>query len=104
MKINRNYLGAETTDIIIPYAFRDSVADLSALSAITSPLDGEIRYVISESKNYQYDKSVGTWDIINLSESSVENAVTSEQDGDWKKVLKIYYNPTTGNIKILYEE
>lgn len=61
MKINHNYISDDVEELRYPFIFRDSVADLAALSAVTLPLDGEIRNVISQSSNYQYWKSDSNW-------------------------------------------
>ena len=36
-------------------------------------------------------------------DNMVDNGVVSELDGDWKKVTKIQYNPSTGNFKVEYD-
>lgn len=34
----------------------------------------------------------------------VNTAITSQASGDWKKITGLLYNPTTGDIKVEYEE
>ena len=36
-------------------------------------------------------------------EALEEDAITSEEDGDWKQITEINYNSSTGDIKVLYE-
>jgi len=40
---------------------------------------------------------------LNISYTNIQNIVTSQADGNWKKVTSIQYNPTSGDIQILYE-
>jgi len=52
-----------------------------------------------------------TWDSIDGKPNStpsqldniVNNGIISSEDGDWKKVTEIQYNPITEDIKFLYE-
>ena len=34
---------------------------------------------------------------------ALKQPVTSKEEGDYKRVLSLQYNPTTGDLKIVYE-
>ena len=42
--------------------------------------------------------------IAELDASGVNDSIISTEDGDWKKILKIQYNPVTEKINFTYEE
>jgi hypothetical protein len=48
--------------------------------------------------------STNVQDAINELDGEVLNAIKSTAGGDWKKVTSIEYNPTTGMLKVSYEE
>ena len=41
---------------------------------------------------------------LNILFGEISNCIISEANGDWKRVTNLQYNPTTGEIKVLYEE
>ena len=100
--------------------FRDTVPSEADLP-VSGNVEGDGR--ITEDTNYLYVWDSTSWisqgDILNLKWAAIENkptssvadidaivsnGVISNADGDYKKVTKIQFNPTSGEIKVSYEE
>lgn len=99
--------------------FKDPVVNESALPS-SGNTKGDARFTDDTNNLYIWDGSqwinqgtnlTFTWDSIDGKPSStptqiddtVNKAVVSEASGDYKKVTQIQYNPSTGDLKIEYE-
>jgi hypothetical protein len=99
--------------------FKPGVANAAALP-MTGNLDNDAR--ITNDNHHLYVWNGVAWvdqgDILDITWESISggptatpteidnvvlNSVTSDASGDYHKVTKIRYNPTTGEIQVLYE-
>lgn len=79
-------------DIMILQCYNERINNLGTLNLLTPS---------SRIKNDSTVTGNNVKDALDLLNS---NKVNSEASGDWKKVTKIQYNPSTGEIKVEYEE
>lgn len=70
-----NFYGNTLENIIYPIVWRNSVANLAALSAVSLPLDGETRYVQSDDTWRQYWASDSSWHAITKISGGLANIV-----------------------------
>ena len=99
--------------------FKDPVADEASLPSVGNN-KGDARFTNDTNQLYIWDGSqwvnqgsnlTFTWDSIDGKPNStptqidniVDKGVVSEASGGYKKVTKIQYNPSTGDLKVEYE-
>jgi len=56
------------------------------------------------SEKIAYIKKDGTIERTTIAKDKLEHVITSRANGNWKKVTGLSYNPTTGDIRVEYEQ